>query len=105
MAEPTDPVPGPGSAAGVDIYAVGALADLRDAVHAPRAARREARRRLLRSLTTSWRHRSYWNGYLAEPLLDDGSWTRCGHGWTRGRAWDDLQLHRATLAEQRAGAA
>lgn len=77
-----------------DIYAVGLLADLLAFVNAPRAARGRAWKRVVDGLRRDWRRRSHWNGFLAEPLIDDGTWTRAGHGWTRGRAWDDLQDHR-----------
>lgn len=91
----------------VDIYPVGVLAALQCVVHAPKEQRRWARRRLIgefRYIGRQLRRRNFraarmsFNGYLAEPRGDDVSWTRCGHGWTRGRAWDDLKRHIAERA-------
>ena len=82
-----------GTGTGVDIYPVGFLDHLQQFVHAPKSLRRHYRGILLRGGRRHWRQRSYWNGYLCEPRADDASWTRCGHGWTRGRAYDDLQRH------------
>ncbi|HEY9411094.1 MAG TPA: hypothetical protein VIP77_16055 [Jiangellaceae bacterium] len=85
----------------VDIYAVGLLADLRRFVHSPEplgARWRRLRFDLRQSVLVRARHRqwralkSYFNGYLAEH---ESRGTRCGHGWTRGRAYNDLMRHLA----------
>lgn len=56
------------------------------------------------TLRRSWRRRSYWNGFLAEPVdLPDDAWTRCGHGWTRRRALRDLRRHVAQVSAKRFG--
>lgn len=45
-----------------------------------------------------WRAvRQFFNGYLAEPTHEDIPWRRCGHGWTRERAMQDLIRHVETL--------
>lgn len=89
----------------VDIYPVGLLADLGQFVHCPN--RRTARRTLRRSVTTISRYvaagrwdelRNYLNGYLAEPNPFPAGLTRCGSGWTRGRAFRDLQRRTARAA-------
>lgn len=91
----------------VAVYAVGALSDLRAIAALGRRVRRANRRNAwilisahLRRFPRHWRSRSYWNGYLAEPSWPGGpgSWTRCGHAWTRRRALRDLAEH--VLAEQ-----
>lgn len=91
----------------VHIYPVGFLRDL---IHTWNAARRarswsETRQRIRsfrRSFLRSWRRRSYWNGYLAEPTWDvDGpQWRRCGTGWTRNAALRSLHCHLRDLAER-----
>lgn len=85
--------------ADVDIYPVGLLSDLSYVVHHP--DRELARQRIksawhtqvVRARRRQWRAlRSYFmNGYLAEPRHLPSGFTRCGTGWTRGRAYRDLQ--------------
>lgn len=88
--EPTD----------VEIYSVGLLHELAFFVHSPDRA--HARRKLRGSLryvtgrakARDWRAvKNYFNGYLAEPRHDMPGFTRCGTGWTRGRAYRDLVRH------------
>ncbi len=105
----------------VDVYPVGLLDDLRrfrGAVkHQPKPWNRRGPHghpwwRLLHDLRCGivdrarrreWRTlKNYFNGFLAEPA-DDGTWTRCGHGWTQRRALADLARHRADVAKRRAG--
>ena len=83
----------------IDIYPVGLLRDLRDFIHSPKPLRQRLRRLLYdldigvtyRIRRRSWRAlRNYLNGYLAEHQTRG---TRCGHGWTRGRAYNDLMRH------------
>lgn len=78
----------------VDIYAVGLVRDihtldshLANPKHWTRSA---AWRTFRRSVARSWRRRSYWNGYLAEPYDWPAGLRRCGSGWTRGRALRSL---------------
>jgi len=82
----------------IDVYAVGLLADVLRFVHTPN--RRTARRmgwycvrrftRMVRD--RKWREiKSYCNGYLAEPTPWPPGLARCGSGWTKGRAYRDLQ--------------
>lgn len=77
----------------VEVYPVGVFLDLRTAMRWARGRRYRAAVRLAwHSLCRSlppWRHRSAWNGYLAEPERVDLV-GRCGHGWTRERARADL---------------
>lgn len=84
-------------AADITIYPVGLLHDLAQFVHAidRKAARRSLRAALLREWdrikARNWRSaKSYFNGYLAEHATLG---TRCGTGWTRGRAYRDLARH------------
>lgn len=81
----------------VTIYSVGLLHDLALFVHG--VDRADARRRLRSSLRREWDRikarnwraaKSYFNGYLAEHATLG---TRCGTGWTRGRAYRDLARH------------
>ncbi|WP_109030153.1 hypothetical protein [Streptomyces rubrogriseus] len=81
----------------ITIYPVGLLADLSRFVH--EADRVAARRHLRASLHREWERikarkwreaKNYLNGYLAEH---DTLGTRCGTGWTRGRALRDLARH------------
>ncbi|QES25820.1 hypothetical protein DEJ47_04570 [Streptomyces venezuelae] len=81
----------------ITIYPVGLLADLSRFVH--EADRTVARRHLRASLHREWERikarkwreaKNYFNGYLAEH---DTLGTRCGTGWTRGRALRDLARH------------
>lgn len=89
----------------VEIYRVGVLDDLHMFIH--HADRKQARtylRRTVRRLLTMARERRWralrnsFNGYLAEHPTRG---TRCGHGWTRGRAYRDLQRHLAELDARR----
>jgi hypothetical protein len=86
----------------IDIYPVGLLEALRRFVHTP--DRRRARRKLIadcryplgQARRRNWRAvRNWFNGYLAEPRELPAALTRCGKGWTRGRAYRDLQRHLA----------
>lgn len=86
-----------GHARDITIYPVGLLHDLALFVHA--VDRADARRRLRSSLRREWEWikarnwraaKSYFNGYLAEHAHLG---TRCGTGWTRGRAYRDLARH------------
>jgi hypothetical protein len=83
--------------ADITIYPVGLLADLAQFIHNP--DREWARRKLRNALghplrnarRRNWRAvKSYFNGYLAEHAHLG---TRCGTGWTRGRAYRDLARH------------
>jgi hypothetical protein len=84
-------------AADVTIYPVGLLHDWQIFIHA--IDRTYARRHFLGSLrreldrikARNWRAaKNYFNGYLAEH---ESLGTRCGTGWTRGRAYRDLARH------------
>lgn len=90
----------------IDIYPVGILADLHEWANNP--DRREAWRRLRYDVRAhgwrylrnrDWRSLRRWfaNGYLAEPAKWPDGLTRCGSGWTRGRALRDLQRRTAAL--------
>jgi hypothetical protein len=79
------------------IYPVGLLHDWQQFIHAIDRAR--ARRSLRASLHREWKRikarnwrdaKNYFNGYLAEHAHLG---TRCGTGWTRGRAYRDLARH------------
>lgn len=79
------------------IYPVGLLHDWHQFVHAidrevaRRTLRASLRRELERIKARKWRAaKSYFNGYLAEHAQ---AGTRCGTGWTRGRAYRDLARH------------
>jgi len=91
----------------VDIYPVGLLAHLAHWANTP--DRREAWRRLLYDVRTHglpnlrpgrWGSLRRWllNGYFAEPADWPDGLTRCGTGWTRGRALRDLQRRTAALS-------
>jgi hypothetical protein len=92
----------------VDVYPVGLLATLRTVRGIWKyKGKREALRILwfrlgyLRNQARAgnWRAvRNYFNGYLAEPLHSNSTWTRCGHGWTERRALRDLDRHMRKLA-------
>jgi hypothetical protein len=95
----------------VDIYPVGLLAHL--AHWASNPDRREAWRRLFYDVRAHglsnlrprrWASLRRWllNGYLAEPTDWPDGLTRCGTGWTRGRALRDLQ-RRTDAARQLLG--
>ncbi|MFM9589842.1 hypothetical protein ACKI1J_15035 [Streptomyces scabiei] len=84
-------------AADITIYPVGLLHDWQLFVHA--VDRTHARRRFIGSLHREWDRikarnwraaKNYFNGYLAEHATLG---TRCGTGWTRGRAYRDLARH------------
>lgn len=82
----------------IDVYAVGLLHDLAAFVHTPdrKHARSMLRYRLRypfrQAKAGNWRAvRQYFNGYMAEPSAWPEGLTRCGTGWTRGRAYRDLQ--------------
>lgn len=81
----------------ITIYPVGLLHDWQQFIHNP--DRKTARRRFRLDLrypirqarARNWRAvKNYFNGYLAEH---DSLGTRCGTGWTRGRAYRDLARH------------
>lgn len=81
----------------ITIYSVGLLHDWQIFVHA--VDRAEARSRFHASLRREWEWikarnwraaKNYFNGYLAEHATLG---TRCGTGWTRGRAYRDLARH------------
>lgn len=81
----------------ITIYPVGLLAHWQHFVHNP--DREDARRRfryalrypLRQARARNWRDvKNYFNGYLAEHAHLG---TRCGTGWTRGRAYRDLARH------------
>ena len=83
--------------ADIQIYPVGLLAHWQHFVHNPdrKAARRRFRHDLRYPLrqarARNWRAvKNYFNGYLAEHAHLG---TRCGTGWTRGRAYRDLARH------------
>lgn len=75
------------------VYPVGLLRDLVSL----RTGRFTARQ-FARWFRASWRRRSYWNGYLAEPVSEAVTFTRCGTGWTQRRASADLCRHLGELA-------
>jgi hypothetical protein len=85
----------------VEIYPVGLLHDLARFVHAIdrkdafRRLRHDFRYPLARARAREWRaFKAYFNGYLAEPRdSNTPGFRRCGTGWTRGRAYRDLQRH------------
>ena len=91
--------------AGVDVYPVGLLRDLRQfkgRLRHPPIGQRSAWGRLLYDLRYplrllrrgEWRAlRMYLNGYLAEPSPWPAGLRRCGSGWTRRRALSSLQRH------------
>lgn len=81
----------------ITIYPVGLLADWQQFIHA--IDRKHARRSFRASLRREWDRikagkwrdaKNYFNGYLAEHAHLG---TRCGTGWTRGRAYRDLARH------------
>lgn len=90
----------------IEIYPVGLLKDLAHFVHSPN--RVDARRKLRYALRYPIRQarqrdwyavRSYFSGYVAEAHNMRGI-SRCGTGWTRGRAYRHL-VHIARAAEER----
>jgi hypothetical protein len=85
-----------------EVYAVGLLSDLRFFYGTLRRApkhTRQAWRKLWYGWRQSWRRRSYWNGYLAEPKVDN-AWSRAGHGWTKRRAVRILDRHLAEVVDR-----
>ena len=91
----------------VEVYPVGVLSDVQHFIHNPdRKQARATLRRTVRRLLGHIRHgqwralRQSFNGYLAEHATRG---TRCGHGWTRGRAVRDLARHLADLDARRDG--
>lgn len=82
----------------IEVYAVGLLADLRNFVHGVeplpkrlRTLRFRLRYPIRQVRSRNWRGlKSYLNGYLCEPAAWPPGVTRCGTGWTRGRAYRDL---------------
>ncbi|MBE4796157.1 hypothetical protein [Streptomyces caniscabiei] len=94
--KPTESLPD-GIVGDITIYSVGLLHDLTLFIHNP--DRPTARRTLRASLHREWDRikarkwraaKNYFNGYLAEHATLG---TRCGTGWTRGRAYRDLARH------------
>ncbi|MFD0902356.1 hypothetical protein [Actinomadura sediminis] len=93
----------------IDIYPVGLLADLQRLVHGAEPLRqrlarfrRDLRYPIGRARERKWRAvTSYLNGYLAEPRDWPDGLTRCGTGWTRGRAYRDLNRRVAATKEAR----
>lgn len=90
----------------ISIYPVGLLHDWQQFVHA--IDRKAARRSFLGSLRREWERvkarkwraaKNYFNGYLAEHAH---AGTRCGTGWTRGRAYRDLARHLNSDPRERA---
>jgi len=89
----------------IDIYPVGLLADLRNFWYSPQGLRRRLRR-LAHDLRTGiidrararrWRAlKTYFDGYHAEHTTLG---SRCGTGWTRVRAHDDLMRHLAATGQ------
>lgn len=87
----------------VDVYPVGALANVIHAYGAARAGRWalvknywKSERRTIRRYVVGhdWHNlRQHLNGYLAEPYHwpTDGSLTKCGRGWTRAAAMRSLR--------------
>lgn len=81
-----------------NIYPVGLLHDWQH--RKMRSLRRALRRPFNHALSGDWRaFRNYFNGYLAEPTPMQGR--RCGHGWTKRRAFRDLIAHLNSLEENR----
>lgn len=81
--------------AAVDVYPVGWLAARKN-----RRMWSEFRYLRERVMDGNWRaiHNTF-NGYLAEPVGDwPVIWYRCGHGWTKRRAVNDLFRHMADVA-------
>jgi hypothetical protein len=82
----------------IEVYAVGLLADLRRLVHSPEPLPQRIRRFRFdlgyprrQARARNWRAvKNYLNGYLCEPAVWPSGVTRCGTGWTRGRAYRDL---------------
>jgi hypothetical protein len=89
----------------IDVYPVGLLRDLRLVWLTMRRTPGHAAwalRKLRRNFCRSWRRRSYWSGYLAEPTTSN-VWTRAGHGWSKTRARRDFDRHLAEIARRSVG--
>lgn len=83
--------------AAVDIYPVGLLHDWQHRKMRP--LRRALRYPFRQARRGNWRAvHNYFNGYLAEH---QSAGRRCGHGWTKRRAYRDLVAHLASLEEDR----
>ena len=79
-----------GDLGSVDIYPVGLFSDIKRRRLGPGRSYLVGRIRV-----HNWRAvRNYFNGYLAEHPTRG---TRCGHGWTRRRALNNLDRHLRTL--------
>lgn len=83
----------------IEVYPVGLLSDLRHLRGVLRHPshgmnRRKHLRAFGRRVTSSWRRRSYWNGYLAEVHCPPAGLMhrRCGRGWTKRAAARSLGL-------------
>ena len=74
----------------VIVYRVGFWHDVFYAFRAARLGQWEKARYLPRNVRRSWRRRSYWNGWLAEPQEWPDGLKRCGAGWTYTGALRDL---------------
>jgi hypothetical protein len=84
--------------AATDIYPVGLLRDWQHRKMRP--LRRALRYPVSQARRGNWRAvRNYFNGYLAEPTPIRGR--RCGHGWTKRRAFQDLIDHLNALEGHR----
>jgi hypothetical protein len=100
----------------VDVYPVGALADLlalraalREAIRPRWLTRADARGYLLdvarKAARNLWRNRhasAQWHGFHAEPK-DTRYVRRAGRGWTRDRARHDLARHMIAVMGARYG--
>lgn len=74
----------------VDIYPVGLLRDLRSfQMNRKQYGSRHALRVLWSWFCSSYRRRSYWNGFLCEPIAMPQGMKRCGRGLTEGSAYRD----------------
>jgi hypothetical protein len=82
----------------VNVYEVGFFRDVRTLYR--RIKYRNLRRYpfdpfkpFFRSVAQSWKRKSYWNGFLVEPL-ESGKAKACGRGWTKGLAFRSLEKRR-----------
>ena len=84
----------PGSDAGVTVYRVGLWrdwSDFRRRHHDWRRFRRALGREVRYLRAGEWHTvKSYFNGWLAEPVSLPDGFVRCGSGWTLKRARRDL---------------
>ncbi len=72
-----------------EVYKVGLLSDIAFYWKARKNFKRLNRLAIGEFLTRfkqSYRRKSYWNGYLAEPYEWPWLLATCGHGWTKRRA-------------------